>query len=135
MENTIKRTLSQLISTHKAVWDFDEQQQNLRKIVQDRKIYELTYYLSVLNVCDLLEEARSLKSPLNKKKEPRDLNAYMRNQFLKRELENEAKKIASELDSLSEKYGKGGEDPAAEGPKQTLKGAKSPEQYQKHIEA
>jgi hypothetical protein len=113
MENTIKRTLSQLVSTHKAVWDFNEQQQNLQKIVQDKKINELTFYLSALNVCDLLEETRSLKSHWNRKKVPRDLNTYMKNQFLKRELENEAKKIASELDSLSEKYKKGGEDPDA----------------------
>ena len=37
----------------------------------------------------------------------------MKNQFLKHELENEAKKIASELDSLSKKYKKGDEDPEA----------------------
>ncbi len=111
MENTIKRTLSQLISTHIAVWDFDEQQQNLRKIVQDKKIHELTFYLSVLSVCDLLEESRSLDSQMNRKRTPRDLNSYLKNQFLKRELENEAKKIATELDSLSEKYKKGGEGP------------------------
>jgi hypothetical protein len=110
MENTIKRTLSQLISTHIAVWDFDEQQQNLRKIVQDKKIHELTFYLSMLSVCDLLEETRSLESQTDWKRKPRDLNAYLKNQFLKRELENEAKKIANELDSLSEKYKKGGED-------------------------
>jgi hypothetical protein len=113
MENTIKRTLSQLVSTHKAVWDFDEQQQNLWKIVQDKKINELTFYLSVLNAFDLLEETRSLESNWNNKKEPRDLNTYIKNQFLKRELENEAKKIAKELDSLSEKYKKGGENPGA----------------------
>ena len=113
MENTIKHTLSQLVSNHKAVWDFDEQQQNLWKIVQDKKINELTFYLSVLNVCELLEETHPLKSHWNRKKEPRDLNTHMKNQFFKRELENEAKKIASELDSLSEKYKKGGEDPGA----------------------
>ncbi len=113
MENTIKRTFSQLVSSHKAVWDFDEQQQNLRKIVQDKKINELTFYLSVLNVCDLLEETRSLNSPLDKEKVPRDLSNIMKNQFLKHELENEAKKIASELDSLSKKYKKGDEDPEA----------------------
>ncbi len=111
MENTIKHTFSKLVSTYKAVWDFDEQQQNLRKIVQDKKINELTFYLSVLNVCDLLEETRFLNSPLNRKNVPHDLSNIMKNQFLKHELENEAKKIASELDSLSEKYKKGGEYP------------------------
>jgi hypothetical protein len=125
MENTIKRTLSQLISSHKAVWDFDEQQQNLRKIVQDKKISELTFYLSALNVCDLLEETRSLKSDWNGQKEPRNLSAYMKNQFLKRELENEAKKIAGELDSMSEKYKKGGENP------ETLKRMKNVEKEQR----
>ncbi len=110
MENTIKRAMSQLISTQIAVWDFDEQQQNLHKIVQDKKIHELTFYLSVLSVCDLLEESRSLESQMNRKRKPGDLNAYLKNQFLKRELENEAKKIARELDSLSEKYKKGDED-------------------------
>lgn len=115
MDNTIniKRTLGQFISAQKAVWDFDEQQQNLRKIVQDNKIHELTFYLSVLSVCDLLEETRSLEAQKNRKRKPRDINAYLKNQFLKRELENEAKKIANELDSLNEKYKKGGKDSRA----------------------
>jgi len=109
MESTIKRALNQLVSFKKAVWDFVEQQQNLYMIVQDRKINELSFYLSLLNLWDCVGKNHSLNSHLGKKKAPLDLNKYMMKQFLKRELENKANIIAKELDSLSRNNEKGGE--------------------------
>jgi len=108
MVNTIKKVLNQFVDSRSAVWDFLEQQQNLIKIVQDKKVNELIVCLGVLNLWELIGKNNPLDSNLSEKKSSPELSQYTMKQFLRHELENKAKNIAEELDSLSQKFHKGG---------------------------
>ncbi len=108
MVNTIKKALNQFADSRSAVWDFLEQQQNLIKIVQDKKVNELIVCLGVLNLWELIGKNNPLDSNLSETKSSPELSQYTMKQFLRHELENKAKNIAEELDSLSQKFHKGG---------------------------
>lgn len=109
MENTTRRTLDQLADSRIAVWDFLDQQQNLLKIAQDRKVNELIVYLGILNLWRAVGKNRSLGAHFPDAKTPKELSQFTMRQFLRHELENKAKNIAEELDSLSQKFHKGGD--------------------------
>lgn len=108
MVKTIKQALYQFADSRIAVWDFLEQQQNLLKIVQDKKVNELIVYLGILNVWEWIGKNHAQDSHLSETKSPSELNQYTMKQFLQHELESKAKTIAEELDSLSQKFHKGG---------------------------
>ncbi len=109
MVKTIKEALSQFADSRIAVWDFLEQQQNLIKIVQDKKVNELIVYLGVLNLWEWIGKSHPLDSHSSETESSSELSQYTMKQFLRHELENKAKNIAEELDSLSQKFHKGGE--------------------------
>ena len=109
MENTTTRTLNQFADSRIAVWDFLEQQQNLIKIAHDKKVNELVVYLGILNLWECIGENHPLDAHLSETIKPSGLSQYMMKQFLRNELENKAKYIAEELDSLSQKFHKGGD--------------------------
>jgi hypothetical protein len=109
MENTTRRTLNQFADSTIAVWDFLEQQQNLLKIAQDKKVNELVVYLGILNLWKWIGKDHPLDTHFVGTKKPTGFNQYTMKQFLKNELENKAKNIAEELDSLSQKFCKGGD--------------------------
>lgn len=111
MENTTTRTLNQFADSRIAVWDFLEQQQNLFKIAQDKKVNELVVYLGMLNLWEWIGKNHSLDAHFFKTRKPSGLSQYTMKQFLRNELENKAKNIAEELDSLSQKFHKGGDNP------------------------
>ncbi len=113
MVKTIKRALNQFADSRIAVWDFMEQQQNLLKIVQDKKVNELIVYLGILNVWEWIGKNQRQDSHFSETKRSPELSQYTTKQFLRHELENKAKNIAEELDSLSQKFHKGGNYPEA----------------------
>ena len=108
MVNTTRRTLNQFADSRIAVWDFLEQQQNLFKIVQDKKINELVAYLGILNLWEWIGKNHSTDSSFSEAKSSSGLSQYTMKQFLRHELESKAKNIAGELDSLSQKFQNGG---------------------------
>lgn len=109
MVRTIKQALNQFADSRIAVWDFLEQQQNLIKVVQDKKVNELIVYLGILNLWEWVGKSHSQDSHIPEKKSSPELSQYTMKQFLRHELENKAKNIAEELDSLSQKFHKGGD--------------------------
>lgn len=109
MENTTMRTLNQFADSRIAVWDFLEQQQNLLKIAQDKKVNELVVYLGILNLWEWIGKNHPLDAHFFDKRKASGLSQYMMKQFLRNEFENKAKNIAEELDSLSQKFHKGGD--------------------------
>lgn len=109
MVKTIKRALNQFADSKIAVWDFMEQQQNLLKIVQDKKVNELIVYLGILNVWEWIGKNHHLDAYFSETKRSSGLRQYSMKQFLRHELESKAKNIAEELDSLSQKFHKGGD--------------------------
>lgn len=108
MENTTKRTLNKFADSRIAVWDFLEQQQNLLKIVQDNKVNELVAYLGILNLWEWIGNNHPSDSNFSEAKSSSGLSQYTMKQFLRHELESKARNIAGELDSLSQKFHKGG---------------------------
>ena len=109
MENTRRRTLNQFADSRVAVWDFLEQQQNLLKIVQDKKVNELVAYLGILNLWEWIGKKHPLDTHFLGTETAPGLSQYTMRQFLRNELENKAKNIALELDSLSQKFDKKGD--------------------------
>ncbi len=109
MVNTTRRTLNQLADSRSAVWDFLEQQQNLLKIAQDKKVNELVVYLGILNLWEWIGKNRTMDALSGETKISFGLSQYTMKQFLRNELENKARNIAEELDSLSQKFHKGGD--------------------------
>jgi len=109
MENTTRRTLNQFADSRIAVWDFLEQQQNLLKIAQDKKVNELVVYLGILNLWEWIGKNHPLDAHFGETKTSSGLSQYTMKRFLRHELENKAKNIAGELDSLSQKFDKGGD--------------------------
>lgn len=109
MEKTIKRTLNPFADSRIAVWDFMEQQQNLIKIAQDKKVNELVAYLGILNLWEWIGKNHPLEAHFFETKRPSGLSQYTMKQFLRSELEGKAKNIAEELDSLNQKFHKGGD--------------------------
>ncbi|UCE39006.1 MAG: hypothetical protein JSW00_07235 [Thermoplasmata archaeon] len=108
MVKTIKCALNQFADSRIAVWDFMEQQQNLLKIVQDKKVNELIVYLGILNVWEWIGKNHTPDSNFSETKSSSGFSQYSMKQFLRHELESKAKNIAEELDSLSQKFYKGG---------------------------
>jgi hypothetical protein len=109
MVNTTRRTLNQLADSRSAVWDFLEQQQNLLKIAQDKKVNELVVYLGILNLWEWIGKNHPKDAHSGETKISSGLSQYTMKQFLRNELENKARNIAEELDSLSQKFHKGGD--------------------------
>jgi hypothetical protein len=99
--------LNQFAGSRIAVWDFLEQQQNLLKIIQDKKVNELVAYLGILNLWEWIGKDHPLDSHFSETKGSSRSGQYTMKQFLRHELENKAKNIAEELDSLSQKFHKG----------------------------
>jgi len=111
MEKTRRRTLNQFADSRVAFWDFLEQQQNLLKIAQDKKVNELVAYLGILNLWEWTGKKHPLDTHFLGTETSPGLSQYTMKQFLRNELENKAKNIAEELDSLSHKFNKGGDNP------------------------
>jgi hypothetical protein len=86
-----------------------EQQQNLIKIVQDKKVNELVAYLGILNLWEWIGKKHPLDTHFLGTETAPGLSQYTMRQFLRNELENKVKNIAVELDSLSHKFDKEGD--------------------------
>lgn len=103
------RSLNLLTENKLAVWDFLESQRHLIQIAQDRKIHVLVSYLSILSTQAWLTTKCPLKSHHCAENESWCVSQFKMKKCLRCELEQEAMRIAKELDSLKQIQIQGGD--------------------------